>query len=651
MKSQPMETEGDMAKFSINNVRIDDSGDYYCCYRSTLQTFFISKPSNQVELLVLDPSLPRPKISIIPSGLAVLGGQVKIWCKTEEGPMHFFLHKDEDPTLKWPMKSNWDEGELSFSSITSEHQGNYSCSYALYKRPSVFSAHGDPIELLVSEPPDYTRINVLRFAIGAQGRYLCLKLKSRYLCHKLKSRYLCLKLKSRYLCLKLKSRYLCLKLKVDTCVSSSRAEDSHLVLEAAPQDHNMMSTVSIFLLWLFGSSEGQKIGREGVSGISISVTLPTGPVSVGEDVTITCKSNCPGYVYLKFNRFFPGFDTSFGGRKSEFLISNVNREHAGIYICCCRIYYYYHFENQEKCSEPMELLITDPHLPRPRISLSPGWTVFQGSNVAIQCSPGDRNGNFYVCKDGNGLKAMKPNGNTGVFHIRSISLSDGGTYRCYYRLQLTFFVSNPSEPVELWVLNPSLPKPSITLKPEVVSLGGKVTIKCQSQATVQGFYLQKPGHLKLLEFPALGGNWSQINIHKVSKEDRGNYNCMYAASDAQYPVLSLPSDPVTLLLSGDTPMGAIASGVGVSVLVLFLGLGTFICVEPSFSVVKARWKAKPDRTSASESRQKTNLPPEQDSPTEDIIYAELKQAAPQVQSEEDSGEDSDGCIYTTVVAR
>ncbi|KAL8176758.1 UNVERIFIED_CONTAM: hypothetical protein K2H54_038327 [Gekko kuhli] len=240
-------------------------------------------------------------------------------------------------------------------------------------------------------------------------------------------------------------------------------------------------------------------------------------------------------------------------------------------------YSYYDYGTRTKCSEPVELLITDPNLPRPNIALSPSRMAVPGSNVIIQCWPRDQNGDIYLQKTGARLKpqAMEANGNTSVFHIKDVSPSDGGNYNCWYRRQ--FLVSHPSVTEELWVLDTNLPKPSITLTPAVVSLGGKATIKCQSDSWVYNFYLQGPRDPKLLKLSAAGGNWTRFNIWKVSKEDIGSYICMYATSLSPHPVLSLPSDPVALLLTEDTPtVIAIASGVGVAVLVLFLGLGAFL---------------------------------------------------------------------------
>ncbi|XP_077170439.1 leukocyte immunoglobulin-like receptor subfamily A member 6 isoform X2 [Paroedura picta] len=153
----------DVALFYITNVSSDHGGIYSCSYKLRSNFSVLSETSDIVTFLVLDPSLPRPTISFSPSESVALGGRINILCESLDGKANFFLHKDGASAADWPMKSNWDVGQVSINNISWEHQGNYSCSYVFVKRPFVFSVHSDPLELLVS---DYTYINIIRFVIG-----------------------------------------------------------------------------------------------------------------------------------------------------------------------------------------------------------------------------------------------------------------------------------------------------------------------------------------------------------------------------------------------------------------------------------------------------------------------------------------------------
>ncbi|XP_053121858.1 immunoglobulin superfamily member 1-like [Hemicordylus capensis] len=138
--------------FHIINARPKDGGTYQCTYCLKLYHCQQWSPySNHVHINITDPKLTRPTISKSPTGSVALGGQVKIHCEIQGGPAKFYLHKDGDPAAKWPMENDRNVGEFFISNVNWEHQGNYTCSYALTTRPSGFLVHSDPLELLVSD--------------------------------------------------------------------------------------------------------------------------------------------------------------------------------------------------------------------------------------------------------------------------------------------------------------------------------------------------------------------------------------------------------------------------------------------------------------------------------------------------------------------
>ncbi|XP_033024276.1 LOW QUALITY PROTEIN: leukocyte immunoglobulin-like receptor subfamily A member 2 [Lacerta agilis] len=139
--------------------------------------FVISEPSTPVEFLVIDRRLHTPTISIVTSQLIAPGAQVNITCTTNGGPANFYLHKAGDPVPKQLMKAHNHVGIFSIGNISREDEGNYSCSYACLDRLLLVSQPSNFLELLISgphtpnlgisEPPDYTLINIIRFAIGS----------------------------------------------------------------------------------------------------------------------------------------------------------------------------------------------------------------------------------------------------------------------------------------------------------------------------------------------------------------------------------------------------------------------------------------------------------------------------------------------------
>ncbi|XP_077774247.1 uncharacterized protein LOC144325308 [Podarcis muralis] len=64
---QDWSIHSDMNMFTISDVSNKDAGRYSCSYTSVRQPYLLSEPSNPVELLLTDPQLLRPTISISPT--------------------------------------------------------------------------------------------------------------------------------------------------------------------------------------------------------------------------------------------------------------------------------------------------------------------------------------------------------------------------------------------------------------------------------------------------------------------------------------------------------------------------------------------------------------------------------------------------------
>nr|XP_042703806.1 immunoglobulin superfamily member 1-like [Chrysemys picta bellii] len=112
--------------------------------------------------------------------------------------------------------------------------------------------------------------------------------------------------------------------------------------------------------------------------------------------------------------------------------------------------------------------------------------------------------------------------------------------------------SDPSDYV--WIVVPELifRKPSISLRPSGgVALGGAVTIRCQGRHQNMRFLLYKDGNPNALQDMEPAGDLAEFPIRNVSWRDAGNYSCYY--HHKLYPFIwSHPSDPVDLVVAGGT---------------------------------------------------------------------------------------------------
>uniref|UniRef100_A0A8C3HWP3 Ig-like domain-containing protein n=1 Tax=Chrysemys picta bellii TaxID=8478 RepID=A0A8C3HWP3_CHRPI len=213
----PVDSDRFEVVFPISNVRREHGGSYSCSYHSRSEPFAVSYPSDPMELVVrgegpgsaspfpappparpswglcangmllsnppslfssaagsrgwvgarvwfsqpcllcADPNLPRPSISLSPTGVTAPGADVTIWCQGQYWYVRFFLHKAGDLNPQRHMDPAGDTAEFHIPNVGRQHGGNYSCSYRPRSEPFVSSQPSDPVELVVAgEGPSST---------------------------------------------------------------------------------------------------------------------------------------------------------------------------------------------------------------------------------------------------------------------------------------------------------------------------------------------------------------------------------------------------------------------------------------------------------------------------------------------------------------
>ncbi|XP_039374105.1 immunoglobulin superfamily member 1-like isoform X2 [Mauremys reevesii] len=424
------------ALFLINNVRREDGGNYSCSYRSKSEPFKMSEPSDPVELVVRDPSLPRPSISLSPTGVTAPGADVTIRCEGQRRDVRFFLHKAGDLNPQQQMDPAGNVSEFRIPSVGRQHGGSYSCSYRPSSEPFASSLPSDPVELVVRDP-------------------------------------------------------------------------------SLPRP-------------------------------SISLS-PTGVTAPGADVTIRCEGQRRDVRFFlhKAGDLNPQQQMDTAGNVSEFLIPSVRRQHGGSYSCSYRPRSEPFVSSQP--SDSVELVVRDPSLPRPSISLSPTGVPPTEADVTIRCQGQRRDVRFFLHKAGdlNAQRHMDTAGNVSEFRIPSVGRQDGGSYNCSYRPRSEPFISSlPSDPVELVVAEPTLPKPSISPSGNV-SLGGSVSVRCQGLRPGVRFELNKGRrHVAHVDTERLA---FVFPINNVQREQGGNYSCSHHHGSEPFTEWS---DSVELVVAG-----------------------------------------------------------------------------------------------------
>ncbi|CAI5790774.1 immunoglobulin superfamily member 1-like [Podarcis lilfordi] len=144
--------------FTISDVSKKDAGRYSCSYTSVRQPYLLSEPSNPVELLLTDPQLPRPIISISSRKPFSVGKDVTIVCEIAEGPATVYLHKAGE-LRKWARDSYANVTEFYFRKITMKDKGNYSCCWAKLRSPFLVSNRSHLLELSVLDDASLNQIS------------------------------------------------------------------------------------------------------------------------------------------------------------------------------------------------------------------------------------------------------------------------------------------------------------------------------------------------------------------------------------------------------------------------------------------------------------------------------------------------------------
>ncbi|XP_074926852.1 osteoclast-associated immunoglobulin-like receptor [Chelonoidis abingdonii] len=147
------------AEFPITSTRWEHGGNYTCRYTYRLGGTVYSEPSDPVQIIVVDPSFPRPSISLIPTGVTAPGADVTIRCQGPRWNVRFFLHKagDLNPQRHMDPPGPGAGAEFRIPTVGRQYGGSYSCSYRPQSEPFVSSQPSDTVELVVAGETDPTQ--------------------------------------------------------------------------------------------------------------------------------------------------------------------------------------------------------------------------------------------------------------------------------------------------------------------------------------------------------------------------------------------------------------------------------------------------------------------------------------------------------------
>ncbi|CAM4622082.1 unnamed protein product [Lepidochelys kempii] len=632
---QTVDPKGLEAVFPIRNVSREDRGRYNCSYHSRSGSAAASSPSDPVELVVTDPSLPRPSISLSPTGVTAPGADVTIRCRGQSRDVRFFLHKAGDLNPPRHMDPAGDGAEFRIPTVGRQHGGSYGCSYRPRSEPFVSSQPSHPVQLVVAEP-SYPKPNIslspsggvslggavavwcrgqhqgMRFVLNKEGRHFPAVDPD--------------------------------GLEAVFPIRNVSREDGGSY-NCSYQNRSKPSAAS-------SSSDPVELVVTDPSLPRPSISLsPTGVTAPGANVTIQCQGQPRDVRFFlhKAGDLNPPRHMDPAGDGAEFRIPTVGRQHGGSYSCSYRPWSEPFVSSQP--SDPVQLVVAEGSYPKPSISISPGGVIPMGGNVTIWCWHQRLGMRFLLYKDGDGnhLTYTDSASYGAEFPIPSARREHGGSYTCRYshRTGPTAY-SVPSDPVQIIVADPSLPRPSISLSPTgVTAPGADVTIRCRGQSRDVRFFLHKAGDLNPPRHMDPAGDGAKFRIPTVGRQHGGSYGCSYRPRSEPF-VSSQPSHPVQLVVAGGSkspapsgltsPIIAGMSAAAAVLLLLLLLLVAFLCFRKTrdrkgaaprprstipLGMLKAPAQQDPIYSSVDEGKETQTLPQEPDPGTDGLTYAEL----------------------------
>uniref|UniRef100_A0A8D2ET29 Immunoglobulin domain-containing protein n=1 Tax=Theropithecus gelada TaxID=9565 RepID=A0A8D2ET29_THEGE len=143
------------------------------------------------------------------------------------------------------------------------------------------------------------------------------------------------------------------------------------------------------------------------------------------------------------------------------------------------------------------------------------------------------------------------------FTLGPVKGSHGGQYRCYGTHNLSFGWSAPSDTLDILIAGQFYDTVSLSVQPgPTVASGENVTLLCQSWGQFHTFLLTKEGAahppLRLRSKYRAHKYQAEFPLSPVTSAHAGTYRC-YGSHSYSPHLLSVPSDPLELVVSGEGP--------------------------------------------------------------------------------------------------
>uniref|UniRef100_F6VWN7 Leukocyte immunoglobulin like receptor B3 n=1 Tax=Macaca mulatta TaxID=9544 RepID=F6VWN7_MACMU len=295
--------------------------------------------------------------------------------------------------------------------------------------------------------------------------------------------------------------------------------------------------------------------------------LPIPVVASGGNVTLQCGSP-KGYHHFvlieegehRLPRTLDSQQLHSGQFQALFPVGPVTPSHRWTFRC----YYYYRNTPQvwSHPSDPLEILASGVSR-KPSLLTLQSPVVAPGETLTLQCGSNVGYDRFALYKEGERDFLQRPGQQLQAglsqanFTLGPVRGSHGGQYRCYGAHNLSSEWSAPSDPLDILISRQFYDTVSLSVQPgPTVASGENVTLLCQSWGQFHTFLLTKEGAahppLRLRSKYRAHKYQAEFPMGPVTSAHGGTYRC-YGSHSYSPHLLSLPSDPLELVVSGEGP--------------------------------------------------------------------------------------------------